>query len=93
MTTENQPLEQRGLTHVHSIPADTPVSRCRFYRATCGLPAVVIPETGRIVVRANLVGAITLPAPLAAAVKQHQQGAGAELGDARHINPDASRQR
>lgn len=48
--------------------ADTPASRCRFYRQ-CGLPAAVQPELGRIIVPAGRVGAITMPARLGQEVK------------------------
>ncbi|WP_330232354.1 DNA-directed RNA polymerase subunit beta [Nocardia sp. NBC_00508] len=51
------------------VPADTPLTRCRFYRETCGLPARVLPEIGSIIVPAGRVGAITMPHQLGAAVK------------------------
>ncbi|WP_433662855.1 DNA-directed RNA polymerase subunit beta [Nocardia sp. CA-128927] len=49
--------------------ADTPTERCAYYRRTCGLPAGIHPEVGRIVVRAGIVGAITMPAPLGQRVR------------------------
>ncbi|MFI9506302.1 DNA-directed RNA polymerase subunit beta [Nocardia sp. NPDC052566] len=49
--------------------ADTPTSRCAFYRHTCGLPAGIHPEIGRIVVKAGAVGAITMPATLGQRVR------------------------
>ncbi|WP_330229442.1 DNA-directed RNA polymerase subunit beta [Nocardia sp. NBC_00508] len=45
----------------HAAFADTPASRCAFYRRTCGLPAGIHPEIGRIVVKAGVVGGITMP--------------------------------
>ncbi|WP_228835167.1 hypothetical protein [Nocardia abscessus] len=45
------------------VLADTPVSRCRFYRNVCGLPARIEPM-GRIFVPSGSVGAITMPAQL-----------------------------
>ncbi|WP_040777784.1 hypothetical protein [Nocardia pneumoniae] len=54
------------------ILEDTPLTRCRFYREVCGLAAVVQPEAGgRIIVPTGSVGAITMPAPLGARVKNH----------------------
>ncbi|MBF6572865.1 DNA-directed RNA polymerase subunit beta [Nocardia farcinica] len=50
---------------------DTPVSRCRFYRSVCDLPAVVRPETDRITVRAGHIGAVTMPAVLGGQVRLH----------------------
>ncbi|MGK8512615.1 DNA-directed RNA polymerase subunit beta [Nocardia asiatica] len=52
--------------------ADSPASRCRFYRQ-CGLPAAVQPELGRIIVPAGRVGAITMPARLGQEVKALMQ--------------------
>ncbi|MBF6167565.1 DNA-directed RNA polymerase subunit beta [Streptomyces gardneri] len=59
--------------------ADTPVSRCRFYRQ-CGLAAAVQPELGRIIVPAGRVGAITMPARLGQEVKALMQVRRAALG-------------
>ncbi|MBF6463753.1 DNA-directed RNA polymerase subunit beta [Nocardia beijingensis] len=59
--------------------ADTPVSRCLFYRR-CGLAAAVQPELGRIVVPAGRVGAITMPARLGQEVKALMQVRRCALG-------------
>ncbi|WP_181698999.1 DNA-directed RNA polymerase subunit beta [Nocardia sp. GTS18] len=48
---------------------ETPRSRCEFYRHICSLPTVVDPTTGRITMRAGLIGAIMMPTPLAQRVK------------------------
>ncbi len=57
-----------------SIPADTPTSRCEFYRRTCDLDAYVQPELQAIIVLASShLGAITMPAELAARVRIHMQ--------------------
>ncbi|WP_405179217.1 DNA-directed RNA polymerase subunit beta [Nocardia sp. NBC_01377] len=62
------------------MTADTPASRCEYYRRICHLPATVEPGTGRISVRAGLVWAIQLPAELAQMVKmdldRRQHGGG-----------------
>ncbi|MFI6170251.1 DNA-directed RNA polymerase subunit beta [Nocardia sp. NPDC051052] len=49
--------------------ADTPTTRCAYYRRTCGLPAGIHPEIGRIVIKAGLVGGITMPAALGQRVR------------------------
>ena len=49
--------------------AETPRSRCEFYRRVCSLPAVIDPATGRITMRAGFVGAVMMPADLAQRVK------------------------
>ncbi len=49
--------------------ADTPASRCLYYRRTCGLAAAVQPDSGRILLRAGTVGAITMPGELGARVR------------------------
>ncbi|WP_405161689.1 DNA-directed RNA polymerase subunit beta [Nocardia sp. NBC_01499] len=49
--------------------ADTPTSRCTYYRRTCGLPAGIHPEVGRIILRTGIVGAITMPAQLGQRVR------------------------
>ncbi|MGV9542469.1 DNA-directed RNA polymerase subunit beta [Nocardia beijingensis] len=72
-----------GLEDTQVLPpvqADTPVTRCRFYRETCGLPARVQPEIGSIIVPAGSVGAITMPHQLGAAVKRRMHGLGLRLG-------------
>ncbi|MET7767517.1 DNA-directed RNA polymerase subunit beta [Nocardia sp. NPDC005366] len=62
------------------MTADTPRSRCAYYRQMCHLPATVDPNTGRISVRAGLVWAIQLPSELAQMVKmdldRRQHGGG-----------------
>ncbi|MGY0499499.1 DNA-directed RNA polymerase subunit beta [Nocardia sp. FBN12] len=49
--------------------AETPRSRCEFYRRVCSLPTVIDPATGRITMRAGLVGAVMMPTDLAHRVK------------------------
>ncbi|MGW6724789.1 DNA-directed RNA polymerase subunit beta [Nocardia sp. NPDC055029] len=49
--------------------AETPRSRCEFYRRVCSLPTVIDPVTGRITMRAGLVGAVMMPTDLAYQVK------------------------
>lgn len=49
--------------------AETPRSRCEFYRRVCSLPTVIDPVTGRITMRAGLVGAVMMPTALAQQVK------------------------
>lgn len=59
---------------------DTPTTRCAFYRS-CGLAAVVQPETERIVVAAGPhVGAVTMPAELGAAARRLLLGCGLPSG-------------
>ncbi|AHH16491.1 hypothetical protein NONO_c16900 [Nocardia nova SH22a] len=55
-------MEQKAFT-------DTPASCCVYYRRVCGLPAVVDHDTGRILLRAGVVGAITMPGELGARVR------------------------
>lgn len=72
-----------GLDDTQVLPpvqADTPSTRCRFYRETCGLSARVQPEIGSIIVPAGRVGAITMPHQLGAAVKSHMHSQGVQLG-------------
>ncbi|MEU7766500.1 hypothetical protein AB0B25_15390 [Nocardia sp. NPDC049190] len=34
---------------------DTPMSRCRYYRQVCDLPAIIVPSPlGRIIIRAGM---------------------------------------
>ncbi|MFI9509063.1 DNA-directed RNA polymerase subunit beta [Nocardia sp. NPDC052566] len=47
-----------------TLVVETTDERCRFYRSTCDIPAAIHPDYDRIVVRAGLVGAITMPADL-----------------------------
>lgn len=49
--------------------AETPRTRCEFYRGMCSLPTVVDPATGRITMRAGFVGAVMMPIGLAQQVK------------------------
>ncbi|BDU01730.1 DNA-directed RNA polymerase subunit beta [Nocardia sputorum] len=63
-----------------SVQADTPLTRCRFYREICGLPARVQPEIGSIIVPAGSVGAVTMPHQLGAAVEGRMQNLGMRLG-------------
>lgn len=49
--------------------AETSRSRCSFYRRVCSLPTVIDPATGRITMRASLVGAVMMPTTLAHRVK------------------------
>lgn len=51
------------------MSADTPRTRCEYYRRTCHLPATVEPNTGSISVRAGLVWGIELPSEIAQLVK------------------------
>ncbi|MEV6361384.1 DNA-directed RNA polymerase subunit beta [Nocardia asteroides] len=48
---------------------ETPRTRCEFYRSICSLPTVIDPFTGRITMRAGLVGAVMMPTRLAQRVK------------------------
>jgi hypothetical protein len=59
---------------------ESPMARCRFYRNSCGLPARIEPELGRISFLAGSIGAITLPAQLGAQVKNHMQQSGSPAG-------------
>ncbi len=65
---------------LQAVQADTPMTRCHFYRNTCGLPARVQPELGCIIVPAGRVGAITMPAELGGRVKSHMRTQGISLG-------------
>ncbi len=49
--------------------AETPRSRCEFYRHECSLPTVIDPDTGRITMKAGFVGALMMPTELAQQVK------------------------
>ncbi|MGQ4617617.1 DNA-directed RNA polymerase subunit beta [Nocardia sp. R7R-8] len=73
-----------GLDDTQVLPvaqADTPTTRCKFYRQVCGLAAVLQPEAGgRIIVPTGSVGAITMPAPLGASVKNHMLSRTIRLG-------------
>ncbi|QIS10357.1 DNA-directed RNA polymerase subunit beta [Nocardia arthritidis] len=60
--------------------ADTPATRCAYYRRTCGLPAGIHPEVGRIVVKAGVVGGITMPARLGQRVRDELLFRGLAIG-------------
>ncbi|MFD8245391.1 DNA-directed RNA polymerase subunit beta [Nocardia sp. NPDC059691] len=64
----------------HAAFADTPASRCAFYRRTCGLPAGIHPEIGRIVVKAGVVGGITMPDRLGQRVRDDMLFRGQAIG-------------
>lgn len=49
--------------------SDTTRSRCAYYRNVCGIPAGIDPEFDRIIVRAGVIGAITMSAELGACVQ------------------------
>jgi len=53
----------------HTTFADTVVSRCAYYRRICGLPAGIQSSRSRIVVRAGMIGAITMPGSLGRRVR------------------------
>ncbi|WP_454194793.1 DNA-directed RNA polymerase subunit beta [Nocardia sp. Marseille-Q1738] len=60
---------------------DTPMSRCRYYRRTCDLAAVIDPpELGRIIVRAGSVWGITMPVRLGQSVRAHMDKHGQASG-------------
>ena len=60
---------------------DTPLSRCRFCRQVCDLPAVVDPpQLGRIIVKAGIVLALMMPAPLGQAVRTQLRQRYQEIG-------------
>lgn len=44
-------------------------TRCEFYRHVCSLPTVIDPVTGRITMKAGLIGAVMMPTELAQRVK------------------------
>ncbi|MGW5456496.1 DNA-directed RNA polymerase subunit beta [Nocardia sp. NPDC003979] len=54
-----------------SAYAETPRSRCEFYRRICSLPTVIDPATGRITMKAGMVGAVMMPTDLARRVKNN----------------------
>jgi hypothetical protein len=49
--------------------ADTPRTRCAFYRRECRFPAQVKSESGQITVKVGAIAAITMPGELGARVK------------------------
>ncbi len=65
----------------HKSFGDTLVSRCHFYRRVCDLPATVDPpHLGRIIMKADHVWALIMPAHLGQAVKIHMQQHGSNIG-------------
>ncbi len=65
----------------HIAFGDTPVSRCTYYRRVCDLPANIDPpHLGRIVMNAEYVLALMMPAPLGQAVKVDMQRRQADIG-------------
>ncbi|BDT98377.1 hypothetical protein IFM12276_14060 [Nocardia sputorum] len=56
------------------------MSRCRFYREICGLPARIDPQLFRIFIPSGSVGGITVPAEIGAAVKGHMRVHGTRPG-------------
>ncbi|GAA5068442.1 DNA-directed RNA polymerase subunit beta [Nocardia callitridis] len=60
--------------------ANTSVSQCAFYRRTCGLPACVDPTADRIILKAGVVGAITMPDRFGQFVRDDMRFRGAALG-------------
>lgn len=60
---------------------DTPYTRCIFYRRVCDLPATIDPpEIGRIVMRADHVWALMMPAHLGQRVRVDLRNRGAACG-------------
>lgn len=60
---------------------DTAVTRCRYYRRVCDLPAVIDPpHLGRIVMPTSYVWAIMMPTELGVAVKAEMQLHGVDVG-------------
>lgn len=81
--TDPRPISTavEATTTLPTIPADTLASRCEFYRRTCELDARVRPEMEAITVAAsNRLGAVTMPAELAARVRLHLQHQGVRVG-------------
>ncbi len=65
----------------HITFGDTPLSRCHFYRRVCDLPATVDPpQLGRIIMKADHVWALIVPAHLGQAVKTYMQHHGSDIG-------------
>ncbi|WP_433492158.1 DNA-directed RNA polymerase subunit beta [Nocardia grenadensis] len=58
----------------HVFLGDTPLTRCRYYRQVCDLPARIDPpELGRIVMPAGHTWALMMPSALGFAVKKDLQ--------------------
>lgn len=65
----------------HTVFSDTPAARCTYYRRVCDLPATIDPpHLGRIVMKAEHVWGVVLPAPLGQAVKVLMQQHDLDLG-------------
>ncbi|MEV4123650.1 DNA-directed RNA polymerase subunit beta [Nocardia sp. NPDC049707] len=65
----------------HIAFGDSPLTRCHFYRRVCDLPAHIDPpHLGRIIMKAEHVWALMLPAHLGQAVKIHMQHQGSDIG-------------
>ncbi|WP_069167888.1 DNA-directed RNA polymerase subunit beta [Nocardia altamirensis] len=62
------------------VAVESLASRCRFYREVCGLPARVRPDVERIVFTSGSVGAVTMPAELAAPVKAYMLSRHSRIG-------------
>ncbi|MET9289885.1 DNA-directed RNA polymerase subunit beta [Nocardia beijingensis] len=71
----------RGLLMDEGAFGDTLLSRCQYYRRTCGLPVVIDPpELGRIVLRAGSVWGVTMPTRLGQSVKAYLHNGGHAIG-------------
>lgn len=81
-----QSVQENGLVASAPLPndvvseADTPASRCSFYRRVCAIPASVQPGTGCILVRAGTVTAVTTPAHYGQAVLAYMRTSGLKIG-------------
>jgi hypothetical protein len=65
----------------HIAFGDTPLSRCHFYRRVCDLPANIDPpHLGRIVMKAEYVWGVIMPAPLGQSVKVYMQKHDSDVG-------------
>lgn len=60
---------------------DTPLTRCRYYRLVCGLPAHIDPPAlGWISFAVGSTAAVTVPAPLGQQVRRHMRQMSSEVG-------------
>ncbi|MGQ4599540.1 hypothetical protein [Nocardia sp. R6R-6] len=57
-------------------PVETAVQRCHRYRRELGLPAVLTPNSRRIVLHADLIGAVVMPEQLGTRVAERLTGRG-----------------
>lgn len=65
----------------HIAFGDTPASRCVYYRQVCDLPANIDPpHLGRIVLCAEYVLGLIMPAPVGQSVKSHMQQQRSDVG-------------